>query len=217
METQQSAPPDRAERVLRSAAGAIAGPLGALGSISTVAMMIGITADVISRNFFGQSIAGLLEFTETLLVTTVFLGLAYAGATNAHVSVDLLSSKLPNGVSRRMGGAMWLLGAAMTVWFIDACWQRAVQSTQRGEVTQGLMEWPVYPARWIIVIGLIAFLVIALINAYLGLRGRLLLGEDEWDPTTGDPRPETAAVPTIEDDAAGVAAASGAERTERNA
>src|SRR5690606_9177641 len=114
------------------------------------------------------------------------------------------SSKLPAAVSRRMGGAMWLLGAAMTAWFIDACWQRAVQSTQRGEVTQGLMEWPVYPARWIIVVGLIAFLVIALINAYLGLRGRLLLGEDEWDPTSGDPRPETAAVSTIEDDAAGV-------------
>lgn len=165
-------------RFVRSATQRFAGPLGALGSISTVVMMIATTTDVVSRNFAGRSVPGLLELSATLLVATVFLGLSYAGAANAHVSVDLITSRFPLSVSRRLAGFMWLLGGAMTVWFIYATAKRALDSFEMQEITVGLVDWPLWPARWIVVIGLVAFLIVTLSNAYLGLRGEPLLGED---------------------------------------
>lgn len=177
---------------LRAAARKLAGPLGALGSIATVAMMVATTLDVLSRNFVGRSVPGLLELTETLLVVTVFLGLSYAGATNAHVSVDLLTSRFPKRLARQVTGAMWVLGAAMTVWFIMATAQRASASLRMGEISTGLVDWPLWPARWVVVIGFAAFLLIALVNGFLGLRGEPLLGEDD----DADPLAEPAATET---------------------
>ncbi|WP_344684647.1 MULTISPECIES: TRAP transporter small permease [Actinomycetes] len=145
--------------------------------------MVATTADVINRNVAGRSVAGLLEMSESALVACVFLGLAYAGATNAHVSVDLLTSKLPLGAARRLAGVVWTASATMVVWLLVATTERAIQSTEIGEIQAGMMDWPVWPARWLIVVGYLSFLIIALINAYLSFRNEPLLGEDdEPDP-----------------------------------
>lgn len=169
---------------LRRAVEKMAAPLGALSSVSTILMMIAITVDVIARNFVGEPIPGLLEISETALVATVFLGISYAGVTNAHVSVDLLTSKLSQRTARFIAGIMWLLGAGMVMWFIIATAERAMQSTQMGEVTQGLLVWPVWPTRWLIVLGYVAFFIVALTNAYLSFRQEMLLGEEE-EPLIG--------------------------------
>ncbi|MEB4614943.1 TRAP transporter small permease [Leucobacter sp. M11] len=179
-------------RFLRGAAQTFAAPLGALGSISTVAMMIVTTIDVVSRNLSGSSVPGLIELSGTLLIATVFLGLSYAGAANAHVSVDLVTSRFPVSVSRRLAGLMWLLGSAMTVWFIYATAVRALASFQMREIATGLVDWPLWPARWLVVIGFVAFLVIALVNSFLGLRGEPLLGEDDEDDDSEHPSPSEA-------------------------
>lgn len=167
---------------LRRSVEKLMSPLGALSSVSTIVMMVAITVDVVARNFAGEPIPGLLEISETTLVATVFLGISYAGVTNAHVSVDLLTSKLSQKVSRLIAGAMWLLGALMVVWFSVATAERAMQSTKMGEVTQGLMVWPIWPTRWLIVLGFVAFLIVALTNAYLSFRLEPLLGEDKDPP-----------------------------------
>lgn len=164
---------------LRKAVEKMASPLGALSSVSTIIMMLAITVDVIARNIGGEPIPGLLELSETALVATVFLGISYAGATNAHVSVDLLTSKMPVRPARYISGLMWLLGSGMVVWFIIATAERAIHSTEMDEVTLGLLVWPVWPTRWLIVLGYLAFLIVALANAYLSFRNEPLLGEEE--------------------------------------
>lgn len=72
----------------------------------------------------------------------------------------------------------------MVMWFIIATAERAMQSTQMGEVTQGLLVWPVWPTRWLIVLGYVAFFIVALTNAYLSFRQEMLLGEEE-EPLIG--------------------------------
>ena len=188
----RSTSPTPVSRWVREAVQHFAAPLGALGSVSTVLMMTATTIDVVARNISGHSVPGLLELSGTLLVATVFLGLSYAGAANAHVSVDLVTSHLPLVVSRRLAGGMWLIGSAMTVWFIYATAVRALASLQMQEIAVGLVDWPLWPARWIVVVGLAAFLVIAVAHGYLGLRGEPLLGEDDDRAPSGvgTPPPE---------------------------
>lgn len=176
-----TSPTERVD-VLRRIASVITVPLGALASLSTIAIMVAITVDVVVRNLGGRSVPGLLEMSESALVATVFLGLAYAGATNAHVAVDLLTAALRPAVARVLIGIAWLVSVAVSVWFLIATFQRAVQSTAANELRQGLVDWPVWPARWLIVIGFAAFLLVAVINVVLIVRGQPLLGEDQVDP-----------------------------------
>ncbi|WFP16227.1 TRAP transporter small permease [Citricoccus muralis] len=157
----------------------ISAPLAALASISTLIIMVAVTIDVVSRNFLGRSVPGLLEMSETALVATVFLGLAYAGATNAHVAVDLLTDRFPQAFARRFAGVVWLLASGMVLWYVLATLDRALQSTSSREISQGLMQWPLWPSRWLVVIGFATFLLIALINAALSFMNEPLLGEDE--------------------------------------
>ena len=185
--------PSKFSNLLRQGVLRLSAPLGMLASIATVAIMVAVTIDVLARNMLGSSVPGLLEMSESALVATVFLGLAYTGTTNAHVSVDLMTEKLPGQIARKLAGVIWLLGSAMVIWFIYASVERAAASTASGEVTVALMEWPLWPARWLIVIGYAAFLLVALANTYLSFRNELLLGEEdpseittERDTTTAD-------------------------------
>ena len=171
---------------LRRLARAITGPLGALASLSTIVMMVAIVIDVVSRNIGQSSVPGLVEMSESALVATVFLGLAYAGATNAHVAVDLFTDAMPAGLARLATLTMWILGVGITAWFVVGSMQRALASTRSNELRAGLVDWPLWPSRWLITIGLIAFLIVAVINVILLLRKQPLLGQEiVTDPAAG--------------------------------
>lgn len=159
----------------------VAVPLGILASLSTIVMMLGVSAEVIYRNISGKSIPGVLELSESALVATVFLGLAYAGVTGSHIAVDLLVDRLPAALARVLVAIAWILSAGTLMWFTYATFTRATAAFAKGESRMGLLEWPLWPARWIIVIGFVAFLLIAIANVVRLLTGRPLLGESEDD------------------------------------
>lgn len=160
---------------------AIATPLGILASISTIIMMVGICAEVVYRNVQGRSIPGVLELSESALVATVFFGLAYAGTTGSHIAVDLLVSRLPKRVAQSLMVVAWVLSAAVLAWLTTANIARATSSLERGEIRMGLVNWPLWPARWFIVIGLAAFCVVALANIVNLVRGAAPMGGEGED------------------------------------
>lgn len=158
---------------------AIATPLGILASISTIVMMLGVSADVAYRNIRGESISGVLELSETALVATIFFGLAYAGTSGAHVSVDLATSRMPKPLARLSLLTAWLLSCVILVWLVYATFGRALTSFERNEIRMGLVNWPLWPARWFIVVGFAALTVVAVANVLRLLRNRPLLGEED--------------------------------------
>lgn len=130
--------------------------LGVLATIATVVMMLAIVIDVAARGITGASIPGLFELGETVLVAAVFLGMAYTGVTNGHIAVDLLTERLTPAVSRIVVLIAWILTAITLAWFTYATAVRAMASSRSNETRMGLVNWPVWPARWIIVIGIAA-------------------------------------------------------------
>lgn len=175
----------RASDRLRRIAYRLSAPLGALASLATLIVMLAIAADVIFRNFTGRSVPGLLELSESGLVAAVFLGLAYAGTTDSHVSVDLLTSRINQTVARVLITAMWIASVLITTWFLISSVERAVQSVERNEARTGLINWPLWPSRWIIAIGFAAFLIVAIINVVLLFMRKPTLGKDH-DPAEAD-------------------------------
>lgn len=157
--------------------------LGVLATLATLIMMIAIVIDVVFRTLYDRSVPGILELSETALVCAVFLGMAYTGATNSHIVVDLLTERLPEAIRRWVIAAAWLLTTIILGWFVYATAMRAIAATEEGELRMGLVNWPLYPARWIIVIGFTAMLIVALVNLYrVVVKGEEVLGVDEQMP-----------------------------------
>jgi hypothetical protein len=59
-----------------------------------------------------------------------------------------------------------------------ALFMRAMQSTSMSETRFGLVQWPVWPLRWIIAVGLLFWTVVAIVNLVRVIRGRTAYGED---------------------------------------
>ncbi|MDO5676421.1 MAG: TRAP transporter small permease [Propionibacteriaceae bacterium] len=161
---------------------ALSSVFGVMATIATLIMMIAIAADVFFRTLYGRTLPGVLELSEAALVAAVFLGLAYTGATNSHIAVDLLTERLPAKVTQWVVLAAWVLTAGITAWLTYATFVRAISSTQSGELRMGLVEWPLWPSRWMITIGFFLFLIVAVMNIIRLARGQEVLGIDEQMP-----------------------------------
>ncbi|MDO5048866.1 MAG: TRAP transporter small permease [Actinomycetaceae bacterium] len=161
------------ERFIRS----IVSGLGILATIATVIMMFSISADVFYRVFYNKSLPGLLEISETALVAAVFLGMGYTALTNSHVAVDLLVTRIKPKIAHVLITIAWALTSGIVGWMLYATVGRAMQSTAEKEVRMGLIAWPQYPARWIIVVGLAAMFIVAVLNVIRLLRGKNIYGD----------------------------------------
>lgn len=160
------------ERLVR----ALTSTFGVVATLATVVMMIAITIDVFYRTLYQKSVSGILEISETALVAAVFLGMSYTGATNSHIQIDLLTERLPHKVRQVLITIAWILTSVFLVWAVYATSTRAIKSTEEGEIRMGLVNWPIYPSRWIIAIGFMAMLIVALVNVVRTFQGKEVLG-----------------------------------------
>jgi TRAP-type transport system small permease protein len=69
--------------------------LAAIGGLMLLAMMGLTVCDVIGRYVFSAPIKGAAELTEILLAATIFLGLGAVSLREDHVTVDLLTERMP--------------------------------------------------------------------------------------------------------------------------
>lgn len=124
----------------------------ALGSIGLLLSMFLSVADVVGTQI-GHPVSGGLEFTESSMVLVVFGGIAWAQIRRAHIRVELVYLN----VGKRMRSAMDIItSVAGIVFFGLLVWQGAVEALygwQIGESTSGLFRFPLWPARWILVLG----------------------------------------------------------------
>lgn len=150
--------------------------LAILAAASIIVMVVAIAADVVVRNSTGGSLPGMIETAETSLVVSVFFGLAWAGVNGEHVAVTLLTDRFNKIWTRVVNIFIWALSSLFIAWLIYASTLRAMDSTRMLEERFGLVRWPVYPMRWVLVIGLVALLLVAILNLARTLRGRTPMG-----------------------------------------
>lgn len=160
--------------------------IGGAGMLASV--FLG-TADVIGTQFLRTPVPGALELTESTMVLIVFGALAYSQIRRAHIRVELVYTK----VGPRARVAMDILAElAALVYFALLAWQsfgEAVFSWTIDEATVGLVRFPLYPARWILVAGTVLLILQLLLDLFQDLR-RLKTGEVFVPPDDASRRPE---------------------------
>lgn len=139
-----------------------------------LSMMLGM-ADVVGSHF-GHPVPGAYELTESTMVLVVFGGLTYAQIKRKHIRVELLYLRMPARVQSLMDIFADIAALVFFGLLIWQGWNEAVYSIQIGEATSGLIRFPLYPARILLVFGAGMFLLQMAMDLTDDVR-RLITGE----------------------------------------
>lgn len=144
--------------------------LGALAGIATVALMFSVVPDLISRSLFGVAIYGMSETGIMLLVLIVFLALPVAQVRKEHFYVGVLDSVFPARVLKRVWIFRDLTSALISGTFAWYAISGAIASTKRLEQSYAVVEFPVWPAKILVAVGLTLLAMQFLVDALGRLR-----------------------------------------------
>ncbi|HEV3008507.1 MAG TPA: TRAP transporter small permease [Burkholderiales bacterium] len=130
--------------------------LGTVGMIGS--MLIGV-ADVVGTKFLDTPVLGTLEFTESTMVLIVFGALAYAQERRAHIRVELLY-----GFAGARGKSFMeaVTHIVAFIFFALVAWQglgELFYSWEMKEATMGSVRFPLYPARFFLLLGAVLLLL----------------------------------------------------------
>lgn len=124
-----------------------------------VLLMLPTVIDVSYRKAFGPSLPGIVEYSEVGLVVVVYLAMAAALRTKAHIATPILTSRLGARAAAFVRLAaqalMWVALGVMTYGSAGI----ALEATVSGEYRFGMIEVPVWPAKLAVPIGLLLLLV----------------------------------------------------------
>lgn len=193
--------------------------LAFISALSVVVLMLAITLDVIVRTATRSSVPGMIELAESCLVIAVFFGIALAGVRGEHVAVTLVADRLGMRANRAFDLIVWALSTVFLAWMVFATIERAIDATDKGEERFGLIRWPLWPLRWVVVVGFIALLLVAILNLVRTISGRDPVGAASEVELVADREAEIAAAATDEPQGASVGGESpgpDATATERN-
>lgn len=137
--------------------------------VSTLAVLwlIAVTVAHVVLRWVGHSgISGVVELSALVVVAMIFLGMPMAQREGAHVSVQMVTQRLPQHVRRVLGVIAALVSAVFAGWICWASYEEAVKAQEVGQRLAGVVQVEVWPAKAAITIGLFG-LVLETVNTLL--------------------------------------------------
>jgi TRAP-type C4-dicarboxylate transport system permease small subunit len=132
--------------------------LAAIGTVWIFLLMFLIVADVLGRNFLNKPITGVAEFAGRSVVAIIFLQIGSAIGSGLMTRSDFMLRILGRR-SERLVAALEagyaVLGAALFALLAIISWPEAAQAWKGNEFfgVQGVFTMPLWPFRWLIVLG----------------------------------------------------------------
>ena len=130
-----------------SKTGAVAGGSG------IVILMLLATAGAIGRKL-GHPVPCGLEACETIMFASVFLGMAYVALQGGHINVTLFTQRLSTRTQAILDTVVLLLSAAVFGLLTWSSWGLAWKWFLIREVRLGAFPWPIWPFRFLFVVGM---------------------------------------------------------------
>lgn len=126
---------------------------GLLCGLLILALMLGVTADVVVRSTTGRPILWMFEITEYTLLFIPCLGMAWLARDHGHVAITSFVRVLPDRPRRLLAMALLLLCAAVCA--MIAWWAGVVlrQSLARGTVVGMMLQIPEWRVFWVVPFG----------------------------------------------------------------
>lgn len=128
-----------------------------------------IIVDLVSRSA-GTPIYGVSESAMFVMIAIVYLGLPYAEKMQAHVRVELILDNLPPRVAALLDLAMYLLVVGTMFVVLYAVTMNAWGSLGSRQAIAGPKPLLVWPVKFVMVIGLLLYVVQIVINVWQAFR-----------------------------------------------
>jgi TRAP-type C4-dicarboxylate transport system permease small subunit len=147
---------DRLDRTVEKCAQLLTGA----AMVLLVPMMFLVAGDVIGRYVFNSPIPAVFEINSNfLMVIVVFFPMAYVHVKGEHVFVTLFTEKMPMRVKAMFDAISVFLGAfiySLIGWYGASV---AFKATKVQEYSPGIIDVPVWMAKWIVPIGAFVFCI----------------------------------------------------------
>jgi TRAP-type C4-dicarboxylate transport system permease small subunit len=139
-------------RIMRGAIERVGDVLAVIAGIALALTMLTMAADAIGRKVSGP-LPGGYETSMALMVLVMLLPQAFAERKKAHISVDLVTQLLPTKARNLLQAIGALLGLGAFVLIACLGTEKAWLSTRVGESWPGIVNYPVWPFRWMVPLG----------------------------------------------------------------
>ncbi len=156
-----------------------------LSGVSILLMMIAGAADVVTTNLDvvglkSNPIPATFEFMGAMMVVTVFLAVSYAQHDRRHIRVELLVRRMPRFWQQVADVFQYGLSALVFAFIARFAWPAAIHGFNVGEYATGIINFPLWPARFVLAFGVTLMTIQCLFD---------LIGvfSDKFDTRTIDP------------------------------
>ena len=128
-----------------------------------LAMMILLVIDIITRSYF-KPIQGMAVMSVFVMMVVIYLGLARCEEHKEHVNLEIVTNALPPPLRRFMGLLSHVLALGTVGLLFYSVLVNAVAAYQSHESLEGTVELPLWPVKFIMVVGLVFFFFQTLVN-----------------------------------------------------
>jgi len=136
-----------------------------------VIIMLLTTVSVFGRYFFAAPIPDDLVMSEMLIVFVAFLPLGYVQARREHVFVTIFTDWMPNSPKVVMETIGVVIGFIIFTTVAVAVFTDFHEAWKVGAYTEGPLELPEWPSRFIVFFGLAIFAIRLFIDAIMSIYG----------------------------------------------
>lgn len=154
----------KAENIVKKITGAVS-IISFIGFFFIMALTV---CDVLIRKISGQSILGVYEIVERVMICAVFASFAYTQTSHAHVNITMLVAAFPQKLRFGVMAVNNLISGAVSVLVAYAAW-RQCNVAMASNYTTGVLLIPTWPFYWVEIVSMavlcLAFLFHAVMNA----------------------------------------------------
>jgi TRAP-type C4-dicarboxylate transport system permease small subunit len=119
--------------------------LARVAALILAALCLMTFADVLGRYFFNRPFTFTVEVTELAMGLIVYLAIGLTTHASEHISVDVVTLRLSEGVRALVALLTNLVALAFLAVMVWRVWLRAIDLMAKGDVTQvwRIPQWPV--------------------------------------------------------------------------
>ena len=128
-----------------------------------LAMMLLLITDILFREI-GMPLQGMAELSVFVMMIVIYLGFARCEEHREHVGLEFVLLMLPQKPRRILVAVSQLVAAGTIGLMFYAVTTDAWSAFETGDAIEGLVDLPIWPTKFVMVVGMVFFFLQGLIN-----------------------------------------------------
>jgi len=128
-----------------------------------LAMMLLLVVDIVARTI-GRPIQGMAELSVFVMMVVIYLGMARCEENREHVNLEIILNAVSPPLRRIMEFFFHLLAFVTVSLLFYTVTLNAWSAFQRHEAIEGTVEMPIWPVKFVMVVGLAFFWIQVVIH-----------------------------------------------------